>query len=1330
MIPTYQSVLSDFANIDFGIFAPTIPRTKRGRKPKTSAPATSVYTEVFGEFGAFDDALFGSDFGGYVPPGTLPSQQPSYSPPVNISQAYSGPAGGGNDFDVDEIDFEGEVDSGDISDVILSAAGAIENVISSYQPYDMGNVVIRGYDQSGTPPSGHSWYSDSSTSDPIAYESGWIELEDLVSDVEGAGIDPNDENFYDKYWDTQNQSWSFESKNFVVELMIAKNPAMGDSSLKIQSVKDLRLKKSVICIDNTDDLCLFRCIAVAIAKEEKHPKLKQIVSGRKIQTEITNKLCEMLNIYVNKGLETIKYIEQFFNCSITIIDTGNFMNVSYPDIQSEDYEPKDWNIYLLKTDNHFDLINTNMIAGFFARKYYCNICKKSYENKDSHKKNCIQNCKICKGKEPDCDCVGYTSEQFKNIGWKNWFKCDDCGRNFPSQKCYNSHKKSELITKGKNKGEYKTSICNSMYKCGVCKDTFYDLEKFPKNEHKCGDYWCKNCDCKANKHTGHKCYMMPKPIKKHSSDYIFFDFEAEQESKTHNVNYCISEYFDDDEKIEHFNLDDFCNWLFQDKHKGHSVIAHNGRGYDFQFIMKWIYKNTIYKPSVVYAGSKIMVMKIKELKMTFVDSLNFLTMRLADFPKTFGIKELKKGFFPHYFNTKRNFRYVGKVPAMKYFGVNSMKDKDRTEFIKWWVAKRATNYKWNQYEEMKSYCISDVDILKRCCKLFRQQYIDIADIDPFQYTTIASVCMAIFRSDCIVDDFAENYPHDGTTIEKKEYMDKMRLVVSDEKKIAILPYEQQQFIRRAFFGGRTNAAKLKYEFKGTEEGIYSDITSLYPSVNFFDDYPMGHPDDLRYKVKNITSDDYYKIGIDEKGEKIMRHKSLDQYGDITKYFGFIECDMKCPDNLYHPVLPNKGGKLLFSLVDKIGAYDENKNYVGGGVWATPEINKALEMGYEIVRINRILHFPEKGNNLFKKYVSKFLKVKQEASGFPSWVLLPYKNADGKIKWTQQDADKPDLEKMKYADMETKKNHYINQYLLNQQVQLDYGEIVFNPILDKNNKPVFDSQGNMTFDLKKQQNPGKRAIAKLCLNSLWGKFGQRLNMPKSEIIGVENKKKFQSIMFDKDKYKNHNVNFIDEHRLELTYTLKDNHVQETTDTNIAIAAFTTSHARMRLYWGLEQLGEQVLYFDTDSVVYRYDRNNKDHKIIPNGDYLGDWTDELDGSKMIGIFISGGPKNYSYETDDGEYHTKIKGFTLNYESTQPGKLNHNSMINMIDKFMDGKSDDNFVQVKYNMISRDKKTKELKTYTLKKKYGFTYDKRHILPVDSLGNIDTRPFGHEDIV
>ena len=48
--------------------------------------------------------------------------------------------------------------------------------------------------------------------------------------------------------------------------------------------------------------------------------------------------------------------------------------------------------------------------------------------------------------------------------------------------------------------------------------------------------------------------------------------------------------------------------------------------------------------------------------------------------------------------------------------------------------------------EMYIYCQSEVDILRRGCMKLRELFIDIADIDPFQYITIASVCQAIYRS--------------------------------------------------------------------------------------------------------------------------------------------------------------------------------------------------------------------------------------------------------------------------------------------------------------------------------------------------------------------------------------------------------------------------------------------------------------------------------------------------------------------------------------------------------------------------------------------------------
>lgn len=56
--------------------------------------------------------------------------------------------------------------------------------------------------------------------------------------------------------------------------------------------------------------------------------------------------------------------------------------------------------------------------------------------------------------------------------------------------------------------------------------------------------------------------------------------------------------------------------------------------------------------------------------------------------------------------------------------------------------------------------------------------------------------------------------------------------------------------------------------------------------------------------------------------------------------------------------------------------------------------------------------------------------------------------------------------------------------------------------------------------KIENNPGKRAVAKICLNSLWGKFGQRQNMGATEyVIDV---KRFYEILLD-EKLDNIRIN---------------------------------------------------------------------------------------------------------------------------------------------------------------------------------------------------------------
>ena len=47
--------------------------------------------------------------------------------------------------------------------------------------------------------------------------------------------------------------------------------------------------------------------------------------------------------------------------------------------------------------------------------------------------------------------------------------------------------------------------------------------------------------------------------------------------------------------------------------------------------------------------------------------------------------------------------------------------------------------------------------------------------------------------------------------------------------------------RDAFYGGRTNASKLKVKNKILR---YVDVCSLYPTVQYFHYYPVGHPEKI------------------------------------------------------------------------------------------------------------------------------------------------------------------------------------------------------------------------------------------------------------------------------------------------------------------------------------------------------------------------------------------------------------------------------------------------------------------------------------------------------
>ncbi|KAJ8909914.1 hypothetical protein NQ315_014921 [Exocentrus adspersus] len=311
--------------------------------------------------------------------------------------------------------------------------------------------------------------------------------------------------------------------------------------------------------------------------------------------------------------------------------------------------------------------------------------------------------------------------------------------------------------------------------------------------------------------------------------------------------------------------------------------------------------------------------------------------------------------------------------------------------------------------------------------------------------------------------------------------------------------------------------------------------------------------------------------------------------------GVIKCKILPPRDVYHPVLPAKiKNKLMFVLCRTCGEqmnqgscnHEDDQDRALTGTWVADEVKKALEMGYRMVEVYE---------GLFTAMMNKFVAVKQQASGWP-----------------------------RQCRTDEEKDKYIEEFLEKEDVRLEFNEIV--------------------------ENPGLRSLAKLILNSFWGKLGQRENQPKTKII--RSPEEFFGMLTNPSIYVNA-VLPINEDTLVVNWEHKEETYDPLATVNVVLAAYVTTQARLKLYSYLEKLGDRVLYYDTDSVIYTC--REGDEYDVPTGEFLGDMTDELGAGSYITEFVSGGPKNYAYKYFDAKDNEekvvcKVKGIALNYAASQ--------------------------------------------------------------------------------
>ena len=229
-------------------------------------------------------------------------------------------------------------------------------------------------------------------------------------------------------------------------------------------------------------------------------------------------------------------------------------------------------------------------------------------------------------------------------------------------------------------------------------------------------------------------------------------------------------------------VDQFGTWLLNGTHQGAIVIVHNLRGYDGFLMCEYLYEQCLLPslilngakmmamelteqcllPSLILNGAKIMAMELTEAEIKFRDSLNFLPMPLKALPKTFGLTELKKGYFAHFFNRKENQQYVGPLSPIENYEPDGMSTKERQEFLRWYEELTNTKYVFDFEKEIEEYCRSDVDILRRCYLQFKQLMEEVCNLDPFKYcVTIASACNRVVRQEVLEKDTIGLIPAQG-----------------------------------------------------------------------------------------------------------------------------------------------------------------------------------------------------------------------------------------------------------------------------------------------------------------------------------------------------------------------------------------------------------------------------------------------------------------------------------------------------------------------------------------------------------------------------------------
>lgn len=1083
----------------------------------------------------------------------------------------------------------------------------------------------------------------------------------------------------------------------------------GGSKNRPGCYEDARKLGSVIQVNGSvmND-CFFQCIAIALARmtKDKDPSTYNRLTSNKYVKE-SYRIRAAKELYDKAGREYNAENNQIALSEIPMIEEKLQVSINVYGWQEQAFiyetrKVKMVNIYLLYRDNHYDLVTS--MGRILGTTKFCAECNKGYNSKHSCATSKL--CRACSSSV--CEGVG------KEYAKSNIVQCSECAFWFFGDECFARHKESK---------------CATSHKCTKCK-TIFDPRKV---EHKCGFNQCKNC----NRYVGdnHKCFHVKKPFKTPNDKLLAFDLECDP-NNVHEVLCAVMTYIYHD--INDFELPhgaelidgcfvfkdfrDFCKYLFSPIHKGYKAYAHYGGRYDFQFLRSYMADEAIGIKKQTVNGCKFMRLDtFARNGVALLDSYNIIPIRLESFPKTFGLKGMKKGYFPYTFATMENrFQVFDKYPNLRHFKPSGKKQQDEyNKLLEWYV--KNSNKRYDVWKEMVEYCVSDVVILAKGIRKFRDMLLDMTDqkFDITEYTTIAGASQAVYSAmfmpentiavieddlklnqsrkeikwlhqletthgivierqkkigDYYVDGFcaATNtvyefhgcYWHGCPTCYGAQMVNKVNkktmsdLFAQTEKKRMLLEADHNYVCiwEHDFDESKVNIEEKELPatlrdafFGGNTQSFkpYVEADGKSKRIRYFD-FTSLYPSVNYGRYRPVHKDKYNKTF--RRRYPIghpERMNPVNVEGDLSNVMGVVKCKV-IPAKMYSPILPQKrDGKLMFHCEPFVGCF------------FSEELKFAVQHGYKIEEIYDVINFPmtfekpEVAEALFEGYVKMFVKIKLEADGKPKDMSL---------------------------------SEYIQQVAAMDGILLDASKM-------------------------EERNEGLRFIAKLFLNSLWGKYGQ--NLERDELKTFTDPAAFHKFMVSEDNDIK-KIQLVNENCVDVVFAPKKHSIQPPYKVNLPIALATTAYARMRLQEVMQIVGDDLIYCDTDSVIFTDDVNSP--YPIATSFLLGDLKDELEGD-YITEFIATGPKSYSYVTAGGTQVTKIKGFALDIDTQS--SLNHYTLKEIVQNHGSGTIATQNMQFVINKHERTITTKNSA-----KQFQMVADKRNI----DWASFESYPFGFKE--